>query len=158
MNSINSMLSPEDFTWRLPSVSQSLSQRAVDATTASAPRQPITFQTYGPFHPLSTTLHQASVGLSNDDHRDQQSEDYEMGEEADTQLHHQHPTGQQNIPKSVSRRSRYGTLDWDSHKEELKKLYMDENQNLDNTMRIMKERHSFPDSYVHSHMQYDLTR
>ena len=158
MNSINSMLSQEDFSWGLPSVSRSFSQGAVDATTASALPQPITFQTYEPFHTLSTNLHQASVGLSNDDQRDQQSEDLEMGEEADAQLHHQHPAGHQNIPKPVSRRSIYGNLDWDSHKEELRKLYMDENQNLENTMRIMKERHSFPDSYVHSHMQYDLTR
>ena len=158
MNSSNTMLSPEDFTWGLPSTSQNFSQGGVDAITLSALRPSATFQSYEPLHTPSTNPPQTSNIFSNDVPRIPQSEDIEMEEEADAQLHHPHPAGHTNIPRSVSRRSRYGNLDWDSYKEELKKLYLEENQNLDNTMRIMKERYSFPDSYVHAHMQYDPTR
>ena len=158
MNSIDSILSPEDFSWGLPSTSQNFSQGGVEAITPSALRQSTTFQPYEPFQTLSTNPPQASNIFTNDDQRYHQSEDLEMEEEADAQLHRQHPAGPQNISQTVSRRSRYGSLDWDRYKEELRKLYLEENQNLDNTMRIVKERHSFPDSYVHAHMEHVSTR
>lgn len=46
-------------------------------------------------------------------------------------------------PNGGSRRSRYGTLDWEKHKSPIKKLYMDENKSLKDTMEIMKEEHGF---------------
>ena len=98
------------------------------------------------------------MGFSNDGQRYPQSEDLEMEDEPDAQLHDQHPAGHHNIPKSVLTRSKYANLDWDRYKEELRRLYLEENQNLDNTMRIMKERHSFPESYVHAFMRHESAR
>ena len=152
------MLSPEDFTWGLPSISESFSQEGIDAITPSAVRQSSTFQPYEPFHTLSTNPTQASTFFNNDNQHYDQSEDIEMEEGVNAQLHHQHATGHENIPKIASRRSRYGNLNWDSYKEELRKQYLEENQNLDTIMRIMKEKHSFPESYVHVRMQYNSTR
>ena len=139
-NSNKSMLSPEDFTWYLPSISQSFSEEG--GVIPAAVIQSTTVPPHEPFHTLSTDPLQAPTALSNDDQRYDESEDIEMEEGENAQLQHQNPAGHQNLPKTVSRRSRYGNLSWDSHKEELKKLYREET--LENTMRIMKERHSFP--------------
>ena len=158
MQSTNSVPSLQDLTWGLPPVPQNLSQGDLNAITTSDLRQSPTLQPHESFHTLSTNPPQPSMVISNDDQRYPQSEDLEMEEEADAQLHDQHTAGHHNIPKPVSGRSKYGNLDWDSYKEELRRLYLEENHNLDNTMRIMKERHSFPESYVHALMQYDSAR
>ena len=118
----------------------------MDAITPPDLRQSTTFQPYEPFERLSTYPAHASDVVSNHDVRQLQTEDPEMAEDADAQ--HQHPAGHQNMPKPVSRRSKYGKVDWEAYKEELRELYLEDNQNLDDTMRIMKERHSFPESYV----------
>ena len=86
--------------------------------------------------------------FSLEDQRHRQAEFLEIGQERDAQFHEQHPAGHHSIPKFVSGRSKYGKLDWDRYKEEIRSLYLEENRNLADTMRIMKERHSFPDSYV----------
>ncbi len=44
---------------------------------------------------------------------------------------------------TTPRRSRYGILDWESHKSPLKRLYLTENKTLNETMKIMKDEHSF---------------
>ena len=136
----------QDLTWELPPLSHNLSQGNLNPfTTSGVPQSPI-LQSCDSIHTLSTNLPQTSTLFSNDDQRYPQSEDLEMEEEADAQLHVEHPAGHHSIPKAISTRSKYSNLDWDSHKEELRRLYLEENQNLDNTMRIMKERHSFPES------------
>ena len=142
MSTINSILSPEDFTWAPPSVSQDSSQGGMDTITPPGLRQSTTFQPYEPFESLSTYPAHASNVLSNQDvpHL------HEMVE--DTDAHHQHPAGHQDMPKPVSRRSKYGNLDWEPYKKELRDLYLEDNKSLDDTMRIMKEKHSRPDSYV----------
>jgi hypothetical protein len=66
-----------------------------------------------------------------------------MIEETNAQPHRQPPAGSQSPPMIVSRRSRYGNLDWDRHKEEMRKLYLEGDQSLDETMRVLKEKHSF---------------
>lgn len=56
------------------------------------------------------------------------------------------PGGLQDAASSSAtapRRSRYGTLDWESHKSLLQSLYLTENKTLNETMRIMKDEHSF---------------
>ena len=88
------------------------------------------------------------MGLSLEDQRYPQAEDLGIEEERDAQFHEQHQARHHSTPKLVSGRSKYGKLDWDSYKEEIRSLYLDENQNLADTMRIMKEKYSFPDSYV----------
>ena len=141
MQSTNSVPSLPDLTWGLPPVSQNLSQGDLNAITTSDLPQSPTLQPYDSIQTLSTNPPQTSTLFSYDDQPYPQSEDLEMEEEADAQLHDQHPAGHHAIPKAVSSRSKYGNLDWDSYKEELRRLYLEDNQNLDNTMRIMKERH-----------------
>lgn len=41
------------------------------------------------------------------------------------------------------KRRKYDNLDWDAHQQELKNLYLLQNKTLEETMHIMKERHSF---------------
>ena len=155
MQSTNSIPSLEDLIW-LPPVSQNLSQGDLNAITPSNLGQSNTLQPYEFAPTLSNNPSQTSIFLSNDGQRHPQSEDLEIEEEAEAQVHDHHPADHQNIPKPVSGRSKYGNLDWDRHEEELRTLYLVENHNLDNTMRIMKERHSFPESYVHAFVQYEL--
>ena len=40
-------------------------------------------------------------------------------------------------------RARNEQLDWDAHKDMIKKLYLDQNKSLSETMEAMKEQHSF---------------
>ena len=158
MQSTDSGPSLQDLTWGLPPVSQNLSQGDLNAITMLDVPQSSHLQPYESFHTLSTNPPQTSMGFSNDDQNDPQSEDLEMEEEADGQLQDQHPAGHYNMPKPASSRSKYGNLDWDGYKEELRRLYLEENQNLDATMRLMNERHSLPMSCVHALMQYDSAR
>ncbi|RYP62306.1 hypothetical protein DL771_009791 [Monosporascus sp. 5C6A] len=51
------------------------------------------------------------------------------------------PRGAQTKPRAP--RARYGHLDWDAHKDTIKRLYMDEDKTLADTMEIMKRVHSF---------------
>ena len=149
MQSSDSVPFLQHLTSELLPVSQHLSQGDLNAITTSDLRQPPTLQPYEFSHTLSANLPRTLTVFSNQDPRYHCSEDLEIGEEADAQLHDQHSAGHHKILKHVSSRSKYGILDWDGHKEELRRLYLEEKQNLDNTMRIMKERHSFPESYVH---------
>ena len=146
MQSTDSISSLQDLTWGLPPVSQSLSQGDLNAITTSGLHQSTTLQPFESFPTLSANPPQPSMAFSNEDQRYPQS---------DAQVDDQHLAGHRTILKPVSSRSKYGNLDWDGYKEELRGLYLEENQNLDNTMRIMKERHSLPESYVHALMQYD---
>ena len=146
MQSTNSVPSLQDLTWGLPPVSHNLSRGDLNAITTSDLRQSPTLQPYDSSHTLSTNPPQTSMIFTNDSQPYPQSRYLEMEEQAHAQLHDQHPAGHHCIPKAVSSRSKYGNLDWDSCKEELRRLYLEENQNLDSTMRIMKERHSFPES------------
>jgi hypothetical protein len=50
--------------------------------------------------------------------------------------------------RKTNKRAKYGKLDWDVHKEELKKLYLDENKELAEIMQLMQERHGFEASSV----------
>ena len=156
MESINSISSPEDLTWGLPPVPPNVSQGDLNATNTSDLPQSTFLQPYQSFHTLSTNAPQPSMTFSNDGRHS--PPDIEIVKEADAQPHNPHPAGHHNIPKPISSRSKYGNLDWDSYKEELRSLYLEDNQNLDNTMRIMKERHSFPESYGHAFMQYESAR
>ena len=47
------------------------------------------------------------------------------------------------LTRTTSRRSKYRNLDWDGAKARIKELYLDEDRTLQETMRIMKEAHSF---------------
>ena len=136
----------------MPPVSPDLFQGYRNAINTSDLRQSPTLESSDPFHTLLTNPPRFSMAFSNDDY------DLEIEEEADAQSHDQHPTGHHNILTPVSSRSKYGNLDWDSYKEEIRSLYLEENQSLNNTMRIMKERHSFPESYVYTLLQYDSAR
>ena len=49
---------------------------------------------------------------------------------------------------SASRRSKYSSLDWDTHRETIRRLYMDEEKPLKETMEIMAEQHGFHASLV----------
>jgi hypothetical protein len=49
---------------------------------------------------------------------------------------------------SASRRSKYSSLDWDAHLETIRRLYMDEERPLKETMEIMAEQHRFHASLV----------
>lgn len=49
---------------------------------------------------------------------------------------------------SASRRSKYSSLDWDTHLETIRRLYMDEERPLKETMEIMAEEHGFRASLV----------
>jgi hypothetical protein len=49
---------------------------------------------------------------------------------------------------SASRRSKYSSLDWDAHRESIRRLYMDEEKPLKETMEIMAEQHGFYASSV----------
>ena len=155
MQSPNLISSLQDLTWGLPPVSPSLFQGDLNAITTSGLRQSTTLQPFESFPTLSANPPQPSMAFSNEDQRYPQSEGLEIDEEVDAQLDDQYSAGHRKIFKPVSSRSKYGNLDWDGYKEELRRLYLEENQNLDNTMRIMKERHSLPESYVHALMQYD---
>lgn len=42
-----------------------------------------------------------------------------------------------------TRRSKYQNLDWNEHKAEIQRLYLEENKSLPETMQIMKDRFSF---------------
>lgn len=42
-----------------------------------------------------------------------------------------------------SRRARGEQLDWNAHKDTIKKLYLDQNNSLSETMEAMKEQYSF---------------
>ncbi|KAH6895896.1 hypothetical protein B0T10DRAFT_587446 [Thelonectria olida] len=46
-------------------------------------------------------------------------------------------------PPPTSRRSKYRDLDWEHHKPQLKKIYLDENKSLSETIAIMRDQHSF---------------
>jgi hypothetical protein len=48
------------------------------------------------------------------------------------------PTGQR-----ASRRLKYTGLDWDHHKPQLKRIYLDENKSLSETIAIMRDQYSF---------------
>lgn len=52
--------------------------------------------------------------------------------------HHEEPNN-----ATLKRRSKYGHLKWDTYKEILKRLYVDENKTLSETMEIMKNEYSF---------------
>jgi hypothetical protein len=47
------------------------------------------------------------------------------------------------LASNSSTRSKYAHLNWDKYQAELRRLYMDENKSLPETMKIMKESHSF---------------
>lgn len=66
------------------------------------------------------------------------------GATRDSDASRRHPSLQTTNPtKTPSRRSKYGSLDWGGHQSVLKRLYLDENNSLLETMQIMKEQHSF---------------
>ncbi|CAH0049043.1 unnamed protein product [Clonostachys solani] len=46
-----------------------------------------------------------------------------------------------------SRRNKYGRLDWDGHRDVLKKYYLTENKTLPETMEIMKSQYGFEASF-----------
>jgi hypothetical protein len=52
---------------------------------------------------------------------------------------------------SASRRSKYSSLDWDAHRETIRRLYMDEEMPLKETMERMAEQHGFHASLVNIH-------
>ncbi|KAJ2996040.1 hypothetical protein NUW58_g1107 [Xylaria curta] len=41
------------------------------------------------------------------------------------------------------KRARYGNLDWEAHKNEIRKLYLDQDRTLKETMEVMAQTHSF---------------
>lgn len=43
----------------------------------------------------------------------------------------------------LGKRRRYDNLDWNAHQDELRQLYLLENKTLDETMKVMEEKHSF---------------
>lgn len=45
-------------------------------------------------------------------------------------------------PKAT-KRSKFGKLDWDYHKEKIRILYLEENKSLAETMELMRQRHGF---------------
>ncbi|KAI0876477.1 hypothetical protein GGS24DRAFT_513613 [Hypoxylon argillaceum] len=53
------------------------------------------------------------------------------------------PTAQDGSSSGARRRLRYGNLDWEGHKMEIQRLYLDENQDLAATMEVMKKKYSF---------------
>lgn len=66
------------------------------------------------------------------------------------------PTDQSSKPNRVpqkaqpspSRPIRFSSLQWDCHREKIKKLFMDDDKSLDETMKFMEENCSFAPSYV----------
>lgn len=63
--------------------------------------------------------------------------DYETGPPPGPYIH-----GAQRDARS-SRRARSEHLDWNAHKDTIKKLYLDQNKSLSETMEAMKEQYSF---------------
>ncbi|KAK4228436.1 hypothetical protein QBC38DRAFT_414506 [Podospora fimiseda] len=55
----------------------------------------------------------------------------------------QEPSHSSGPPKARSRRSKYGNLDWEKHKSELKQLYLDDNLTQPEVLGIMQMQHSF---------------
>lgn len=146
MSSISSMLSPGDYTWNLPSLPDALAPENAGHAYALGLQQSNAFEPFNTFHPATTGSPQHADAFSNIDHRYNSQEDVTMTEKTDAQRHRQHSAGPPSPPVTSIRRAKYGNIDWETHKKEIKRLYLDENQNLEVTMRIMKEKHSIPDS------------
>ncbi|MCJ1381030.1 hypothetical protein MMC17_004139 [Xylographa soralifera] len=101
-------------------------------------------QTFGsPEVTISDAQHNApqdAVVYSGDDSRNIPPEDVTMqGDIDDSHI-------PQNQQAAITGRGRYNNVDWERHKEEIRKLYLMENKILDDTMRIMKAKHSVPES------------
>jgi len=105
-------------------------------------RQPTAYHIYESY-PLNVDAPRPPP-FSNDLHS---GSDYDvvMTGGTNTRDDNQPPAGSQ-VPTKVSRRSRHGNLDWEAHKDELKELYLNDNWSLKDTMRVMKQKYSFPES------------
>ncbi|KAJ2989986.1 hypothetical protein NUW58_g3182 [Xylaria curta] len=53
------------------------------------------------------------------------------------------PPNDNEASAAPSRRQRYRNLDWEGHKQVIQRLYLDDKRELADTMKIMKEQHSF---------------
>jgi hypothetical protein len=136
MNSINSLLSPEGYDWDVPSIPHGLSGHDAGPSNTSAQSHTDRLP-YESFHAATTNAAQIHSDLPDE-----------------TVTTHEHVSAQQDNPPAVSdstlprapRRSRRGNLDFETHKEELKRLYLTEDKSLKDVMAIMKEEHSLPES------------
>jgi hypothetical protein len=116
----------------------------VGHVNSSALHQPNEFEPYDPFRLLPPSDAAAAGSFNNDNARGQSPRDVIMKDETKTSQHHHEPAQDiQEQPKTSLRRSKYGNLDWDRYKEQIRELYLDDNKSLDDTMRTMEEKHSF---------------
>ena len=104
--------------------------------------QPITFQSFQPTDQITTTTPHAPTMFSSTNTY-HSSNDVVMTDDPDAQHQLQQSAGSDRQPRRVSRRSKYSGLDWEKHKEEMRVLYLENDESLEEVMRIMKDKHSF---------------
>ena len=142
MNSLNSLLSPEGFDWEVPSIPNSLSQDLAGPSNVPAHTQG--FHSYDSFHEPTTMEPHIPAAFRAAEPHFPAPEDVAMEEQEETEQ--ENPRSPSSSPQPLPRRSRHGNLDFENHKEELKRLYLIEDKSLKDVMALMKEHHSLPES------------
>jgi len=133
MNSINSVLSPPGYDWGVPSIPDSVPEQSADPSGSST-RLP-----YESLHAPSTNNVQIPSGFQGVD-------DAMATQEQAVSKQQNPPTLSDSTLSKAPRRSRRGNLDFEIHKEELKRLYLIEDKSLNDVMALMNQKYSFPES------------
>ena len=149
---INSLLSLDGYSWTLPTASGVIPQGHPNFTYASALHHSQELAPFeGPHSVTARSSRDADTFGNSHQHYDLQEHVTTSGG-MDTQHHREPSPGHPSPPATTTRRARYGNMNWESRKEELKQLYLTEDKTLDETMRIMNEKYSIPESYVSLHL------
>jgi hypothetical protein len=133
---------PEDFNWT-SSTSGPLSQGNGITFNPSAERQHANYHSLEGFPPLDNGGSEQTPQIAAELHSIP-NEDVEMIGDTNQPVNNHTTVNPQILPNA--RRSKHGNLDWEGHKDELRELYLDNGRSLKDTMQIMNQKYSMPES------------
>ena len=144
---LNSSLPSVDYGWDFMSVSDRFPPHNAGPAESSSLRQTNAYRHNESFQQMTPAGPPANGAYSLGNTRVQSSEDIDMGVEGSSHHgRHEPPLGSRSPATRSSRRIKYGNVDWERHKEELRTLYLKNDKSLDDIIAIMTKKHSFPKS------------
>lgn len=142
MNPMDSVHNSQYASWGAPGALDGFIPARSSSSNPPGLLQPIAFQSFQPTEQITTTTpHAPTIFSSTNAHHS--LNDVVMTDDPDAQLQLQQSASSDRQPRRVSRRSKYSGLDWKKHKEEMRVLYLENNESLEEVMRTMKDKHSF---------------
>lgn len=144
---------PNGYSWSIETGAQSLRYAYHPTTASSAPSPGMAALALSPSHAflpqspsLSVLMAEIEAGIAVQNQAAATNIAVPTPQQADAQQPFAPPIPGRHA--SASRRSKYSSLDWDAHRETIRRLYMDEEKPLKETMEIMAEQHGFHASLV----------